>query len=348
MIQYMKYKAKDLFPAYFAIIMTTGALSIGTHLLGMEIFAQILLVFNTIAYITLWILTFIRLFCYFPKLADDLRSHHLGPGFFTIIAGTCMFGSQIFILTNHYLIPFLLWVIGIGLWVVIMYTFFTSITVRKDKPSLDKGINGAWLIAAVATQSISILGTLVSSYLGNSDIILFFTLSMFLLGCMLYLNIMTLIFYRLTFLRLDFPALTPPYWINMGAVAIATLAGSTLILHAENMPLLVEILPFLKGFTIFFWIAGTWWIPLLFILMIWRHIVHRYPLTYDPQFWAMAFPLAMYTTGTYQLSEALELSFLLIITYIAVVFAIGAFMIGVFSLFYHLYQDIRDFRYKDG
>ncbi len=129
-----------------------------------------------------------------------------------------------------------------------MYTFFTAVTIRKDKPSITEGINGAWLIAAVATQSISILGTLLTPSMENGQVIvLFLTLCMYFLGCMLYLNIITLIFLQVHFfLKLEFAALTPPYWINMGAVAITTLAGSTLILHAEKWSLLVEITPFFK------------------------------------------------------------------------------------------------------
>ena len=52
-----------------------------------------------------------------------------------------------------------------------------------------------------------------------------FTLCMFLLGCMLYLPLITLIFYRFTFVNVTMAALTPPYWINMGAVAITTSGG---------------------------------------------------------------------------------------------------------------------------
>jgi tellurite resistance protein TehA-like permease len=202
------------------------------------------------------------------------------------------------------------------------------------------GINGAWLIAAVATQSISVLGTLLSSYVSNGrDIILFYTLSMFLLGCMLYLNIITLIFYRFTFLEFKYAALTPPYWINMGAVAIATLAGSNLMLHADNWPFLVDLMPFLKGFTLFFWITGTWWIPLLFILMIWKYIYHHAPLKYDPNFWGMAFPLAMYTTCTFQLSKALSLPFLMVIPKVMVFVAIAAWVFILLGLVHHVYLD---------
>src|SRR5690606_24734925 len=124
-----------------------------------------------------------------------------------------------------------------------------------------EGINGAWLIAAVATQSVAILGAqLAPGFEAARQAALFFALCMYLLGAMLYLTIITLIFYRFTFLPLTSAGLTPPYWINMGAVAITTLAGSTLLLNAEAAPLLVELAPFVKGFTLFFWSAGTWWI----------------------------------------------------------------------------------------
>ncbi|TXL64538.1 C4-dicarboxylate ABC transporter [Cerasibacillus terrae] len=342
MLDYLKSKSKNLFPAYFALVMATGALSIGAHLLEMIVISKILLGINIVAYLVLWILTFIRLFYFFPNLIGDMTSHEKGPGFFTLIAGTSVFGSQIITITGNYSFPYILWFLAIFLWIIVMYTFFTSVTIRQNKPTMEEGINGAWLIAAVATQSVSILGTLLSPHIHDGkEILLFFTLCMYFLGCMLYLNIITLIFYRFTFLKLKLSELTPPYWINMGAVAITTLAGSTLILHRDNFSLLSEITPFLKGFTLFFWITGTWWIPLLFILTIWRHVIHRFPLTYDPQFWGMAFPIAMYTTSTLQLSKALELPFLMIIPDVMVYIALAIWLAVFMGLMHHLYQDMR-------
>lgn len=341
MFYFLKQRAENLFPGYFALVMATGVLSIGTFLLGMEFISKILFFINIIAYLTLWLFTLIRLICYFPRFVSDLTSHTTGPGFFTLVAGTCVFGSQLIIVANNYSIARYLWALAILLWLIIMYTFFSAVTVRKDKPTMAEGINGAWLIAAVATQSISILGTLLSSYVeSGQEIILFFSLCMYLLGCMLYLNIITLIFYRFSFLRLEYSALTPPYWINMGAVAIATLAGSTLMLHSQFWSLLVEITPFLKGFTLFFWITGTWWIPLLFILMIWRHLYHRFPLSYDPQFWGMVFPLAMYTTSTFQLSKALGIPFLTVIPRFMVYIAIAAWISVFIGFIHHQYLNI--------
>ncbi|MDY0394954.1 tellurite resistance/C4-dicarboxylate transporter family protein [Virgibacillus halophilus] len=229
--------------------------------------------------------------------------------------------------------------------------FFTAVTVRKNKPTIAEGINGAWLIASVGTQSVSILGTLLAPYAATEEqlrIMLFFTLAMYFLGCMLYLNIITLIFYRFTFVEFKFEALTPPYWINMGAVAITTLAGSTLILHADRTQLLTEITPFLKGFTLFFWITGTWWIPLLFILAIWRHVIHHYPLSYDPQFWGMAFPLAMYTTSTLQFAKALKVEFLMAIPKVMIFIAAIAWLAGYVGLILHFIKRVGSGRRQTG
>jgi tellurite resistance protein TehA-like permease len=320
--------AADLFPGYFALVMATGIVSIAAFQLKMKPVAWALLAINLIAYIVLWLLLLIRLVRFFPRVKADIMDHARGPGFFTVVAGTCVLGSELVIVAGQYRAAAVLWLIGLLLWALVMYTFFTAVTVREDKPPLETGISGTWLLAAVATQSISVLGTLLADYFtAYRESLLFFTLCMFLLGCMLYLLLITLIFYRFTFVKLTADTLTPPYWINMGAVAITTLAGARLIIAAPEWSFLGEISPFLKGFTLFFWAAGTWWIPLLFILGVWRHIYKRFPLAYDPQYWGMVFPLGMYTVCTLQLSKAINFEPLQFIPRCFVIIALTAWLV---------------------
>jgi len=329
--------AANLFPGYFALVMATGIISIAAFQLNLKPVAWVLLAINLIAYGILWLLLLIRLVSFFPRVKADIMDHARGPGFFTVVAGTCVLGSQLIVVVGQYRAAAALWLVGLALWLIIMYTFFTAVTVRADKPQFETGISGTWLLATVATQSVSVLGTLLADYfISYRDSLLFFTLCMFLLGCMLYLILITLIFYRFTFVKLTTVTLTPPYWINMGAVAITTLAGARLIIAVPVWSFLGEISPFLKGFTLFFWAAGTWWIPLLLILGVWRHLRKHFPLAYDPLYWGMVFPLGMYTVCTLQLSKAIRFEPLAIIPRYFVFVAIAAWLAVFIGLIHSL------------
>src|SRR5690349_5120617 len=335
--------AADLFPGYFALVMATGIISIACFLLGMQTISLVLLVINVIAYVILCSLLLMRLLFFFSRVKTDIVDHVKGPGFFTVVAGTCVLGSALLIVIDQYRPAMVLWFAGIGLWVVIMYTFFTAMTVRENKPSIEAGLNGGWLLAVVATQSISVLGTLLVSRLSDyREPILFFTLCMFLLGCMLYLPLITLIFYRFTFVNVTMASLTPPYWINMGAVAITTLAGARLIIAAPGWPMLNEVVPFLKGFSLCFCAAATWWIPLLLAVGFWRHVYKRFPLKYDPQYWGMVFPFGMYTVCTFQLANAIAFPPLLVIPRYFIYLALAGWIAASFGLLATLFMTTKN------
>lgn len=297
---------QGLFPGYFALVMATGILSLAGHWLGWPRLARALIFVNLPAYGVLVALNAARLLLFPRRLAADFSDHARGSGYFTAVAATCVLGSQCLVVGEWRRAAEVLLATGVALWILVMYGFFAAVIVREAKPSLEQGINGAWLIATVATQSVAILALALADPFGlAAETVAFGVLVFFLVGCMLYLAIITLIFYRFTFLPLEVAALTPPYWINMGAVAITTLAGSSLLLARGRSPLVEEIAPFLKGFTLFFWAAGCWWIPLLLLLGVWRHLVRRHPIAYDPQYWGMVFPLGMYAAATFRLSQAL-------------------------------------------
>ncbi|WP_323035934.1 tellurite resistance/C4-dicarboxylate transporter family protein [Pararhodobacter sp.] len=301
-----------LSPAYFGMVMATGIVSLAANQIGLPIVAWALFGVAGLAYLVLWWLTLLRLLRHPRRMLADVSDHLRGPGFFTMVAASSILGSQCLILLELTAVGFAFWCAAVVLWLGLTYTIFTIFTVKAEKPTLDKGINGAWLLAVVATQSIAVLATLLAARLEQPyrlDLN-FLALSMWLWGGMLYIWMMSLIFYRYTFFAFSPGDLSPPYWINMGAMAISTLAGSFLIQNAQDAWFLHSIQPFIKGFTIFYWATGTWWIPMLVILGIWRHIYKRFPLRYDPLYWGAVFPLGMYAVATHQMDQAMGFHFL--------------------------------------
>ena len=301
-----------LSPATFGMVMATGIVSLAASCRGYPLVAEILFALNIAAYVLLWALYLLRLRRHTRAFLDDLFDHLRGPGFFTMVAATSVLGAQCILLGRSITAGIALLAIAVLLWLVLTYGIFTILTIKENKPTLDKGINGGWLLAVVATQSLTVLAALVATRSGQpwKLELNFFALSMWLWGGMLYIWMMSLIFYRYTFFPFSPGDLSPPYWINMGAMAISTLAGSLLILNAPDAPFLLSVLPFLKGFTIFYWATGTWWVPMLLVLGVWRHVVRRFPLRYDPLYWGAVFPLGMYAAGSHQMLRAFHLGFL--------------------------------------
>ena len=322
-----------LHPAYFALVMATGIVSIACSLLGLRSIGVGLLWANTAFYVILWILTGLRIAWYRDRVVADLTHHGRAVGFFTTVAATSVFGSQWLVIAGAWRFAAWLWVATIVLWATITYSVFTLLTVQKHKPPLDEGINGGWLVSVVAAQSVSVLGSQLAAGFGDrAPLVLLFCLTMWLGGGMLYIWIISLIFYRYTFFAMHPAELAPAYWINMGAMAISTLAGSLLVSAAPHAALIADVLPFIKGLTLMFWATATWWIPMLVILGIWRHIYSRFPLRYDPLYWGAVFPLGMYTVCTFRLSQAIDAPYLLPIPRVFVLVAVGAWTLTMIGL----------------
>lgn len=331
----IKYMVAHLFPAYFALVMATGIVSIGVFVTGDFPLTQPLFYLNIFFYVILWVLLSMRIIFYFNYFKLDFSNHARGGGFLTIVAATHILGSQFLIIGNNPAVSRALFYLGFLLWVVFMYAFFTLVAIKKGKPTLDQGLNGIWLLLVVATQSVSVLATQLAFFLPFPvEVTLFMSLSIFLVGCFLYIIIITLIFYRLIFYELRAQEFAPPYWINMGAVAIITLAGSLLLTQKNNSLLIDSIYPFLKGFTLLFWAMGTWWIPIMLIMGAWRHIVQKVPLTYHPQYWGMVFPLGMYTVCTHHLANVMQLGFLNAIPAVFIYAAVFAWFVALFGMGY--------------
>jgi tellurite resistance protein TehA-like permease len=300
---------RDFFPGYFALVMATGIVAVAARLLRYEALSWPLFAIALVAYPILWVILLARLVRFPQAVMADFASHDRGPTFLTIVAANGVLGSQFVAFhTLAGLLPFLFWS-SVVLWAALVYGFLSAVTVRLVKPDLEHGLSGAWLLLVVATESLSVLGSLLAERSGASPPLVFASLAFYLLGSMLYVLLSALIFFRWIFRPMHPAEMGAPWWINMGAVAIATLAGAQLMALTGTDTASVPLLRFVPPFTVLLWATSTFWIPLLVILFAWKEM-QRGPHGYDPGLWSAVFPLGMYAAATHEYARVARLPFL--------------------------------------
>jgi len=294
----------------FSIVMATGIVAIAVDELALTVLAKIVFALAVLAYVLLWMLFALRLWRYWHDVRDDARRSERALGFFAIVAATSVVGTA---LAGSFGIPAALplWLATLALWFAITYTILPGLMIARDKSSFGSGFNGVWLLVVVATESVAVLGAPVAAegHAISATLEMFTALCFWLVGGMLYLWLIALIFYRCIFLPMSVEDVTPTYWINMGAMSIATLAGTSLLHESNAFVQLHTIAPFIAGITLGFWATATWWIPILLVLGFWRHVWMRYPLRYAQANWSAVFPIGMYAVATRSIAGVLGVPF---------------------------------------
>lgn len=307
----LKKEIKKFPPAYFTLVMSVGIISIGADFLKFSLISELLFWLNNAAFAVLLLLLLTRLVLYPRMFLADLKSFKKGAGFLSLIAAVSILGIQYVMLKQWHAAAAVLFWFSVVAWVVLIYAFLLSVTTKSEKPSLDKGISGVWLLMVVSTQALAILSTLLNKHLSLSpEQAVFFSLCLYTLGIMLYIIIITLIFYRLTFYHAEPKQITPPYWVNEGAVGITTLAGAVFMQNIDTTTGFTDLIPFIKGISVLAWATATWWIPFIIFLEIWKYGVKKVKLSYTPTYWALVFCVGGYAVATHLLSKVLGTSFL--------------------------------------
>lgn len=295
-----------LFPGYFALVMATGIIAVGASQQKIVWLPEALYAIAAAAYITLTILTIIRVAVHNRVFATDLTSHAKGFAFLTTVAATNVLGSASAVVHGWWDLAWILWWVSLALWAVLLYSTLIAVVLRGDKPRLGAGINGTWFLLTVSTESIAATGALLLAE-HPGDTLAFIGLAAFLLGIALYLIVMTMVFLRWTFQELEPTEADPPAWIAAGAVAITVLAGSNLLGVEAVSPRIERLAPFVEGMVVLAWATATFWFPLMIAIGVWRHLVRRLPLRYHPSYWALVFPLGMYSAATFRMRAVIEL-----------------------------------------
>lgn len=340
-------RLETLQPVYFALVMATGIIALALHLHGLTILALVLIWLNLVQFAVLVIVFAMRLRSHFDAFVDDLSSHARGFGFFTWVAAPGVLGEQAIRQLNSPGLAMVFWIITALAWLLTTYGVVAAIIVRRDKPRIADGLNGGWLVLVVAGQALSILTVLLAAagaWGGATQAMVFAALALWLSGGVLYVWIMGLIFLRYTFRRTRPEDLTSTYWIDMGAAAISTVAGVTLAQNTALAPAVSDLLVFVKGMTLLFWSVGTWWIPMLLVLGVWRFVMQGAALSYTPLYWGAVFPLGMYSVCTIRLGEILPLQFLVPLASAFTVIAVIAWAATYLGLLECLVRSLRHLR----
>ncbi len=294
-LRWLADRAAGLDPGSFAMVMATGILSSATYELGMLDVSLVLLAVACLSFALLLGLTVWRLLCYHDLLLRDLDSPDRAFGFFTFVAACNVLAARLH--ARQVVHPALeLAIAGGVVWLLLSYVLPVKIIVAPAKAVPVGAVNGTWLIWVVGTQSVAVsIAVLTSARSALATTYVLIAVALWAFGVVLYLLLMGIILARLMLTEVRAEDLTPPYWITMGATAITVLAAGEILRVSERLPMsraMVESIGFLL------WAFGTWWIPLLLLLGVWRHVVRRVPFSYEPALWGMVFPLGMYATAS--------------------------------------------------
>ena len=328
---------QSLHPGNFSLIMSTGIISIGLSALHFDALAAIFKVIALVAWCVLIVLSCIRVSLFSRSVLTDLLNPRMVFSYFTLVAATNIVGLLLHG-TGYPTLAIVCWVLAFIAWCGLLYLAFSVLTFLSHENNVNI-MHGGWLITIVATQSLVLLGARIAPDLGQYAPYMMVEVHMLWgLGLAFYGIFVTLFCYRIFFLALKPNDITPLLWVVMGAAAISANAGTSLLIDEAHLPFLNAQKPFIDGITLMIWSWATWWIPLLFLFGIWKHLVNKLPFRYEASVWSLVFPLGMYTVASERLGLAADFPPLHWISQLIIWIAVCVWMLAMLGLLRQLWS----------
>ncbi len=295
---------KNLSPANFAFIMSSGSVSLIFYRTGWLTLSLLFLVIGMLGYLGLVFLFTWRVFVIKREVLHDFKDIQKMFKYLTFSAGSNAL-SLSFSLSGYDHIGLILGIVGVVSAILLTYTLFCTLFFHIQASI--QMISPFWLLLAIACNSSGIvITTLWGKGAISNHAFLLLAFGFWTFGVFIYLIFMTLNLFRMLFFPFEGRDMDPCYWTCMGAAAIAVVDGSLLIL-AHNPPLFLDrVRPFMEGMILFLWGWGTAWIPILCLMELWKWAYFKVPFRYQPSRWAMVFPIAMYAAATDLLSTSIH------------------------------------------
>lgn len=253
--------------------MGTGIVSIALALDHEKLLSAILLVIAGLSWLALAAALGLRALHDRAGLRDDARR----PGALTGVAASAVLGARFGGLGWDWVAAALL-VIASVMWLALIGPVLRGVR----RPTA-----GVAFMTAVSTESLSVL-TAVLAVGERASWLLAAACVTFVLGLVLYLVVLA---------RFDFRELATgrgDHWITGGALAIATLAMTRIVLAAHALHELRTLVPALKTICLGLWSAAAVWLLALLLVELWRP-----RLGYDLRRWATVFPVGMYAASSF-------------------------------------------------
>lgn len=269
-------------PDAFALVMATGIVSVAAADHDYRWISVTLAVLAGAALAVLMVIAAVRRFDF-----GDINDPSVVLRLFTFVAACAVLDGR---LAGW---PAVLWAMGtIALlgWLVLVPLAIRSMCGR-GWAGLRAESRGGWLLASVATSGLATVA---------ADLRLVpLALALWVLAIAVYLLMTWLILARAFDERLDPHGFEPDSWILMGGLAIATLAGDHIHHAGLQMGWPANVLGAVEVVTVLTWVVATlWFMPLVYFLVLRMARVDR-DLRFAGLWWAMVFPLGMYSAGTH-------------------------------------------------
>lgn len=284
--------------------MATGIVSNGLYLQEQRALSDTMFIVEVIAYCWLGLLTGLRAAFFRAALRADLVSSRTVFLFFTFVAATDVLGIAIGV-RGFPSLALAMWLWAMAIWVILIYLGFGVLIFFNATNAADV-VDGAWLNAIVATQSLVILGVEVvfpGVNVGPPGWMVVHTL--WTIGLGLYAIYVVLLCHRIFFFDLK-PADRSALVDRRGCRSDQRQCWLGTRADVATTPFFRSMRPFVDGATLGMWAWATWWIPMLILLGVWKHGIHRLPIAYTPMLWSVVFPVGMYGVASFRLSRVAD------------------------------------------
>jgi tellurite resistance protein TehA-like permease len=208
-------------------------------------------------------------------------------GLFAFVAATEVLAS----LSRWHHASLVLWAVGAAVWLPVVVLVLAARRAPEDR------VNGSWLLAAVATDSLAVSGAPLARHAG-SDVEVALAAAAWLLALSIYGVLSARILRRVARREIGRDDLDGDHWVTMGALAISTLAGSRVLAAMTVLGWADGFRDVVRVLAMAVWIGALVWLPALVAAEAWR--LRRPPL-YTVARWSTVFPLGMLAVASHAL-----------------------------------------------